>query len=186
MADAGGPVVAPTQGEALLLVSSDDDELVEYQQSREAVVPAGHEDIWEAATSDSDDFMEDLLTGTGAEQLHLSREQMHYLEPLSVEDIGAAAAIPLLSKETMTLLTKDLNLATETMRTPCTCARRCYGMFFLRHRAQHDDICKCASHVHVMYSSFESYDSLGCGRVHSSKTYSQQPRTKIGITSSRI
>ena len=158
MADAGGPVVAPTQGEALLLVSSDDDELVEYQQSREAAVPAGHEDIWEAATSDSDqsgnefdntDFMGDLLTGTGADQLHLSREQMHYLEPLNAEDIAAAAAIPLLSKETMTLLTKDLNLATETMRTPCTCARRCYGMFFMRHRAHHDDICKCASHVHA-------------------------------------
>ena len=85
MADAGGPVVAPTQGEALLLVSSDDDELVEYQQSREVAVPAGHEDIWEAATWDSDlsgndsdntDFVEDLLTGSGAEQLHLSRDQM--------------------------------------------------------------------------------------------------------------
>ena len=49
------------------------------------VVPAGHEDIWEAATWDSDlsgndsdntDFVEDLLTGSGAEQLHLSRDQM--------------------------------------------------------------------------------------------------------------
>ena len=40
MVDAGGPVVAPTQGEARLLVSSDDDELVEYQQSREVVVLA--------------------------------------------------------------------------------------------------------------------------------------------------
>ena len=159
MADAGGPAVAPTQGEALLQASSDDDELVEFQQSREAAVPAGHEDVWEATPPDSDlsgndsdntDFVDDLLvTGTGAEQLHLSHEQMQYLEPLSAEDVAAAAAIPLLLKETTALLTKHLSMATETMRTPCTCARRCYGMFFLRHRAKHDDICKCASHVHA-------------------------------------
>ena len=56
MADASGPAVAPTQGEALLQASSDDDELVEFQQSREAAVLAGHEDIWEAATPPDSDL----------------------------------------------------------------------------------------------------------------------------------
>ena len=56
MADAGGPAVEPTQGEALLQASSDDDELVEFQQSREAAVLAGHEDIWEAATPPDSDL----------------------------------------------------------------------------------------------------------------------------------
>ena len=45
MADAGGPAAEPTQGEALLQASSDDDELVEFQQSREVAVSAGHEDV---------------------------------------------------------------------------------------------------------------------------------------------
>jgi hypothetical protein len=132
MTDAGGPADTPTQSEALLQASSDDDELVEFQQSLESAEPAGHEDVWEAATppdsdlggndSDNTDFVDDLLvTGTGAEQLHLSHEQMQYLEPLSAEDVAAAAAIPLLLKETTALLTKHLSMATETMRTPCTC-----------------------------------------------------------------
>ena len=130
MTDAGGPAVTPTQSEALLQASSDDDELVEFQQSREAAVPAGHEDVWEATPPDSDlsgndsdntDFVDDLLTVTGAEQLHRSHGQMQYLEPLSAEYVAAAAAIPALSKETTALLTKHLSMATETMRTPCTC-----------------------------------------------------------------